>query len=61
MISRAIALNGNAPADHYNLANALIHQWQSEQAIRHYRQAIRFKPDYYAAYASLGQALRHGR
>ncbi|MFH2210225.1 MAG: tetratricopeptide repeat protein [Pseudomonadota bacterium] len=57
LIMRAIECNRNAYPYHYNLANLLAGQGRLEDAVRHYRTAIRLKPDYAQAYNNLGLAL----
>jgi tetratricopeptide (TPR) repeat protein len=43
---------------HYNLGIGLAEQGQTQQAIDHYRTAIRIKPDMVEAYNNLGLILR---
>lgn len=57
LITRAIERNRNAYPYHYNLANLLAGQGRLEEAVRHFRSAIRLKPDYAVAYNNLGLAL----
>jgi len=55
---RVIAeLEGDDLAEvHYNLGNVFVMRRQFDQAIRHYRDAIRIKPAYAEAYNNLGYA-----
>jgi tetratricopeptide (TPR) repeat protein len=45
------------PILHYNLANVLEARGQSNEAIRHYREATRLQPRYSEAFNNLGVAL----
>jgi protein O-mannosyl-transferase len=52
----------NNPRAHNNLGISLFHLDMLEEAIDHYRQALRIKPDYAEAHNNLGIALsRQGR
>jgi tetratricopeptide (TPR) repeat protein len=50
--------NPNAALAHYNLGNALADQGKVQEAVQHYEQALRLKPDYTDAHHNLGNALR---
>jgi tetratricopeptide (TPR) repeat protein len=45
------------PLLHYNLANELREQGRSDEAVRHYQEALRFDPTYVAAHTNLGPLL----
>ncbi len=45
------------PRQHYNLGVVLARNGNLDQAIEHYRTALKLKPDYSAAYYNLGNAL----
>ena len=57
LLSQAIAIDRKAAAYHYNLANVLMGQGRMDEAISHYRKAIKLKPDYALAHNNLGLAL----
>jgi tetratricopeptide (TPR) repeat protein/protein-L-isoaspartate O-methyltransferase len=57
-ISRALAVNGGVPDCHYNMAFALQALGRMDEAIRHYQEATRLKPDYTDAHTNLGNALK---
>lgn len=58
--ARKVTINNYA--SHNNLGVALYDQGRTEEAIEHYLQALRIKPDYEEAYNNLGVALnRQGR
>jgi tetratricopeptide (TPR) repeat protein/SAM-dependent methyltransferase len=63
-IGRALAVDGGVPDCHYNMAFALQALGRTDEAVRHYRDAVRLKPDYADAHTNLGNALtqlgRHG-
>src|SRR5215510_463630 len=63
-IGRALAVNGGVPDCHYNMAFALQALGRTDEAVRHYQEAVRLKPDYTDAHTNLGNALkqlgRHG-
>ena len=50
----------NNPRAHYSLGVALGQAGRIEEAIAHYEQALRLKPDYADAHYNLGNALRKG-
>ena len=52
-----VAKNPNAWVAHYNLGNALLELGKVPEAIGHYEQALRLKPDYAEAHNNLGIAL----
>ncbi|MBI1905196.1 MAG: tetratricopeptide repeat protein [Rhodocyclales bacterium] len=57
LISRAVRANRDAYPFHCNLANILARQGRLDDAIRHYRAALRIKPDFAIALNNLGTAL----
>ena len=42
---------------HYNLGEALVTEGKNEEAVSHYKEAIRIRPDYAAAQKNLETAL----
>ena len=56
-IERAIAIDGRNPECHYNIAFAFQSLGRLNEAVNHYREAIRLKRDYVDAYNNLGTAL----
>jgi tetratricopeptide (TPR) repeat protein/SAM-dependent methyltransferase len=58
MIGRAIAINDRIPDYHYNMAFALHALGRSGEAVGHYQQAVKLKPDYVEAHTNLGNVLR---
>jgi predicted O-linked N-acetylglucosamine transferase (SPINDLY family) len=57
LIGRAVRANRDAYPFHCNLANILARQGRLDDAIRHYRAALRIKPDFAIALNNLGTAL----
>ena len=57
MLLRAAKANPKAPSYFYNLANMELKRGSHQDAIRHYREAVRLMPDYAFAYNNLGRAL----
>jgi tetratricopeptide (TPR) repeat protein/2-polyprenyl-3-methyl-5-hydroxy-6-metoxy-1,4-benzoquinol methylase len=57
-IGRALAVDGGIPDCHYNMAFALQALGRMEEAVRHYREAVRLKPDYTDAHTNLGNVLK---
>ena len=57
-IGRALAVNGRVPDCHYNMAFALQALGRIDEAVRHYQEATRLKPDYTDAHTNLGNALK---
>jgi tetratricopeptide (TPR) repeat protein len=55
--THAVAATQSNAIAHYNLGHALFKEGQSEQPMRHYREALRIKPDYLDAHLNLGQVL----
>ena len=47
----------NNAAGHYNLGLALVAEGKNEEAISHYKMAIKIKPDFAKAYSNLGIIL----
>src|SRR5882757_11182765 len=58
MVGRALAVNNRAPDCHYNMAFALQSLGRLDDAISHYQQATKLKPDYIEAYTNLGNVLK---
>jgi len=54
-----LSRNASCWMAHNNLGNALQRQGRLEEAVTHYNEAVRLKPDYAEAYNNLGDAL-HG-
>ena len=57
MWSDTVQKNPNAWMAHYNLGNVFIAEQKTEEAVAHYREAIRIKPDFPLAPYNLGNAL----
>jgi tetratricopeptide (TPR) repeat protein/SAM-dependent methyltransferase len=57
-IGRAIAINDRIPDCHYNMAFALQALGRLNEAVGHYQQATRLKPDYVEAHTNLGNVLK---
>jgi Flp pilus assembly protein TadD len=57
MWSTVVAVRPENPRAHTELANALDDRGQTDQAIQHYRAAIRLQPTAYLAHNNLGTAL----
>ena len=57
MLIRAVKVNAKAPSYFYNLANMEFKRGSHQDAICHYREAVRLKPDYAYAHNNLGRAL----
>jgi tetratricopeptide (TPR) repeat protein len=55
-----LSRNASSWMAHNNLGNALQRQGWLDEAVTHYREAVRLKPDYAEAYNNLGDAL-HGQ
>jgi len=53
----AVAVTEKNPMAHNNLGNALYRKGRIDEAIRHYQEAIRLKPDYADAHNNLGVVL----
>ena len=58
LIGKAVRLNGQIPAAHSNLGNALRALKRPGEALARYDKAIALKPDYALAYGNRGNALR---
>ena len=54
LIGQAIAVRGDDPLFHYNLANALRDQGKPDEAAAGYERALKFKPDLAEAHNNLG-------
>jgi Flp pilus assembly protein TadD len=48
----------NSPEIHNNLGNALLAQGRTEEAISHFRLAVKYRPDFAEAYFNLGSAFQ---
>jgi protein O-GlcNAc transferase len=57
LIARALQVNPNAPAAHFNLGLVLTSLQRHGDAIESYRHALRIKPDFAEAHSALGNAL----
>jgi tetratricopeptide (TPR) repeat protein len=57
-IDRAIRLNGEQPAFHYNLGEAHLALHRTAEAVACYRRALELKPDFAEAHNDLGSALQ---
>lgn len=57
-ISRALAVDGNDPDAHANIALAYKDAGQPRQAVRHFRESVRLNPRNPVAYNNLGNVLR---
>ncbi len=55
--SDTVEKNPNAWMAHYNLANIFIAEQKAEEAVAHYREAIRVKPEFALAPYNLGNTL----
>jgi tetratricopeptide (TPR) repeat protein len=42
----SLAIDGSRALTHYNLANALLRLSRSEEAVSHYRESYRLRPDF---------------
>lgn len=60
-LERAIALDGNVAAYHYNLANARSAMGQLPMAVESYRSALALDPSFADAHNNLGNALKAQR
>jgi protein O-GlcNAc transferase len=58
VIGRALAVNDRVPDCHYNMAFGLQALGRSSEAVGHYREATRLKPDYVEAHTNLGNVLK---
>ncbi len=58
LISKAIQIDGNQSAAHYNLGNALRFLKRHEEAIASYNRAIALRPDYARACNNLANSLQ---
>jgi predicted O-linked N-acetylglucosamine transferase (SPINDLY family) len=57
-ISQAIAIRGDVPFFHNNIANVLRDQGKYEKALEYYERALVLKPDYAEALNNMGVALQ---
>ena len=57
LISAALRKREDAPAFHYNLAEALMACGRAEDAVNSYRRALELQPDYFEARNNLANAL----
>jgi tetratricopeptide (TPR) repeat protein/ubiquinone/menaquinone biosynthesis C-methylase UbiE len=58
LIEQAIALSGDNPEHHYNIAYAYQVLGRNADAVTHYRKAIALRPEYAEAHMNLGNALK---
>ena len=56
-LGRAIAVDARNPECHYNIAYAFQLLGSLNEAVGHYQQAVRLKPDYAEAHTNLGNVL----
>jgi uncharacterized protein (TIGR02466 family) len=56
-MTKSLQIDAKQPHVHYNLANLLIARGATQEALTHYEQAIRQKPDYVEALIQYGEAL----
>ena len=54
---KSLQIDGRQPHVHYNLANLLMARGAVAEALTHYEQALRQKPDYVEALIQYGEAL----
>lgn len=52
-----VALDPDDYFSHYGLASVLFEEGDYEEAVTEFREALRLKPDYSAAFRDLGRAL----
>ncbi|MEW6076602.1 MAG: tetratricopeptide repeat protein [Thermodesulfobacteriota bacterium] len=57
LYTRSLAENAASPRIQYNLGNALCREQRYEEAVGHYRAALRLVPDYLDAHYNLGITL----
>ena len=57
-IARALAVDGNDPDAHANLALAYKDTGKTGKAVRHFRESIRLNPDNPVVHNNLGNVLR---
>jgi tetratricopeptide (TPR) repeat protein len=55
--SRSLACTRSNETAHYNLANALLHEGSTDEAILHYEQALQLRPYYTDAHVNLANIL----
>lgn len=55
---RAATIESKRPEIHYNLAKVLEAQGKTDQALESYREAIKYNPDFAAAYSNMGTLYR---
>ncbi len=58
LFERALTVNAENYIAHYNLAAALYRLRRTEEAIAHYREAVRIRPDFDRAWNNLGATLQ---
>ncbi len=58
ILSNASTCNSNNAAAHYNLGNAYIALGDSNQAVMHFKQALKYEPKDADAYNNMGNAFR---
>lgn len=61
LIGRAIEVTAGNVLAHNNLGNALMRERRTGEAIAHYTEALRLRPDYTLAHYNLANALRDER
>jgi len=59
LFRHAVAVTKNSFLGHNNLGAALARKGQIAEAVYHYQEALKVKPDYAEAYFNMGSALAH--
>jgi len=59
LFRHAVAVTKNSYLGHNNLGAALARKGQIAEAVYHYQEALKVKPDYAEAYFNMGSALAH--
>jgi tetratricopeptide (TPR) repeat protein len=54
----ALKIFPNSPQVHVNLGNALVNRWQLEEALFHYKEALRLNPKDHEAQMNLSSVQR---
>ncbi len=57
LFTHTLEVTSNNPIPHNNLGHALANKGQTDDAIEHFREALRIKPDFQEAHDNLGHAL----
>lgn len=59
-LQKIIEKNPNSLLSHFGLGKAYMDQGDFKAAAHHFKEALRIKPDYTAAFRFLGQSLEKG-